>query len=52
MIQNTEEVGSSMSKFIPHAYQSYAIQKIIENPACGLFLDMGLRQNGHHFDRN
>lgn len=32
-----------MSKFIPHAYQSYAIQKTIENSACGLFLDMGLR---------
>lgn len=31
-----------MTKFIPHSYQDYAIEKIIENPAYGLFLDMGL----------
>lgn len=29
-------------KFIPHRYQEYSIQKIIENKAVGLFLDMGL----------
>jgi SNF2 family DNA or RNA helicase len=29
-------------KFIPHDYQRYAIEKIIELPAAGLFLDMGL----------
>ncbi|MDY7044054.1 DEAD/DEAH box helicase [Virgibacillus sp. M23] len=29
-------------KFIPHQYQEYAIQKIIDTPAAGLFLDMGL----------
>lgn len=29
-------------KFIPHDYQRYAAEKIIELPACGLFLEMGL----------
>ncbi|MGD9678412.1 MAG: SNF2-related protein [Vulcanibacillus sp.] len=29
-------------KFIPHEYQRYAIQKIIDTPAAGLFLEMGL----------
>lgn len=29
-------------KFAPHSYQDYAIQKIIEQPAVGLLLDMGL----------
>lgn len=29
-------------KFIPHEYQTYAIKKILEKPAVGLFLDMGL----------
>ena len=29
-------------KFVPHDYQRYAIDKIIEMPAAGLFLDMGL----------
>jgi len=29
-------------RFVPHNYQAYAIEKIIENPACGLLLDMGL----------
>ena len=29
-------------KFIPHLYQVYAIQKILDLPATGLFLDMGL----------
>lgn len=28
--------------FIPHEYQKYSIQKIIENDKYGLFLDMGL----------
>ena len=31
-----------MTKFIPHEYQQIAIEKIIENKAYGLFLDMGL----------
>jgi hypothetical protein len=30
-----------MSNFIPHDYQNFSIQKIIDNPAAGLFLDMG-----------
>ncbi|WP_152658281.1 DEAD/DEAH box helicase [Oceanobacillus sp. CFH 90083] len=29
-------------EFVPHQYQEYAIQKIIDTPAAGLFLDMGL----------
>jgi len=29
-------------KFIPHKYQEYAIQRILETPAIGLFLEMGL----------
>jgi SNF2 family DNA or RNA helicase len=29
-------------KFIPHKYQEYGIQKIIDTPATGLFLEMGL----------
>ncbi|WP_422447841.1 SNF2-related protein [Thermoanaerobacterium sp. DL9XJH110] len=29
-------------KFIPHTYQKYAIQRILEQPAVGLFLDMGM----------
>lgn len=29
-------------KFKPHGYQSYCIQRIITDPAVGLFLDMGL----------
>lgn len=29
-------------KFIPHSYQRYAIERIISDPALGLFLDMGL----------
>lgn len=29
-------------KFLPHSYQKYAINKVIENPVCALFLDMGL----------
>lgn len=28
--------------FKPHAYQEYAIQRIIDHPAAGLFLDMGM----------
>lgn len=28
--------------FKPHQYQDYAIQQIIDNPECGLFLDMGM----------
>lgn len=29
-------------QFIPHKYQKFAIDKVIETPYCGLFLDMGL----------
>ncbi|MCI1574722.1 MAG: DEAD/DEAH box helicase [Weizmannia coagulans] len=29
-------------KFKPHEYQKYAIKQILENPAAGLFLDMGM----------
>ena len=29
-------------EFKPHKYQEFAIQKIIDTPACGLFLEMGL----------
>lgn len=29
-------------KFIPHAYQSYCINRLLVDPALGLFLDMGL----------
>lgn len=29
-------------KFIPHDYQAYTIDKILNTPKCGLFLDMGL----------
>lgn len=29
-------------KFTPHPYQQRAIEMIIDNPCCGLFLDMGL----------
>lgn len=29
-------------EYIPHDYQKYATEKIMELPACGLFLDMGL----------
>lgn len=31
-----------MTQFVPHAYQQVAIEKIIENPAYALLLDMGL----------
>ena len=29
-------------KFVPHPYQAYCIQAILDKPAVGLFLDMGL----------
>ena len=29
-------------KFIPHPYQQMAIDKILDTPRAGLFLDMGL----------
>ena len=29
-------------KFVPHQYQQHAIDRIIDTPAIGLFLDMGL----------
>ncbi len=31
-----------MKEFIPHNYQEYCIDRIISDPAIGLFLDMGL----------
>lgn len=31
-----------MTKFIPHSYQEFAIQHVLEHAATGLFLDMGL----------
>lgn len=46
-------------KFIPHSYQRYAIDRIVEGAAVGLFLEMGLGKtvitltafNELHFDR-
>lgn len=29
-------------RFIPHKYQQYAIDRIINDPTVGLFLEMGL----------
>ncbi|CAM4184783.1 hypothetical protein PAAL109150_14490 [Paenibacillus alkaliterrae] len=29
-------------KFIPHKYQEYAVDRIMDTPAVGLFLEMGL----------
>ena len=29
-------------KYVPHDYQKYATEFIIEHPACGLYLDLGL----------
>lgn len=29
-------------KFVPHAYQSYCINRLLTDPALGLYLDMGL----------
>lgn len=29
-------------KYVPHDYQAYATEFIIEHPACGLYLDLGL----------
>lgn len=29
-------------KFIPHQYQAYATQRILDTPFLGLFLEMGL----------
>lgn len=29
-------------EFKPYPYQQYAIQHVLDNPSCGLFLDMGL----------
>ena len=29
-------------KFIPHDYQEYATEFVLEHPCCGLILDMGL----------
>lgn len=31
--------GDEMSRFEPHAYQSYCIEQIIQRPKLGLFLD-------------
>ncbi len=29
-------------KFIPHDYQKFATQFVLDHPCCGLILDMGL----------
>lgn len=29
-------------RFIPHDYQQFAIERLMEMPEAGLFLDMGL----------
>lgn len=29
-------------KFVPYNYQRYCIDRIVKDPAVGLFLDMGL----------
>ncbi len=29
-------------KYVPHGYQAYATERIITQPACGLFLEMGM----------
>ena len=34
--------GGELMKFIPHPYQDYAIDRIINQASVGLFLDMGL----------
>lgn len=34
-----------MARFIPHEYQEVAIDWARQKPFCGLFLDMGLRQD-------
>lgn len=39
-------------RFQPHPYQRYCIQRIIADPAVGLFLDMGLGENGDYPDRH
>ena len=39
-----------MTKFKPHKYQEAAIDFILDKPASGLFLDMGLRQNNYNTD--
>lgn len=31
-----------MAKFVPHAYQRYCIHRVLNTPALGLLLDMGL----------
>lgn len=31
-----------MTKFVPHAYQTYCINRVLTTPALGLLLDMGL----------
>lgn len=50
LLLEPEEVMPKM-KFIPHNYQFYAIEHIINNNAAGLFLDMGLgRQNDYNLN--
>lgn len=31
-----------MTKFVPHEYQRYCINRVLNTPALGLLLDMGL----------
>lgn len=39
-----------MKEFCPHNYQQYCIDRIIRDPALGLFLDMGLGKTGYYTD--
>lgn len=41
-----------MSKIELHDYQKTAVDFILDNPMCGLFLDMGLRQNCYISNRH
>jgi len=40
-------------RYIPHEYQRYCEERIVNEPFIGLFLEMGLgpRQNRHHPER-
>ena len=42
MKYRNEERGCCPMKFIPHAYQQYAIDFLMDHPVAALLLDMGL----------
>ena len=42
MKYRNEERGCCQMKFIPHAYQQYAIDFLMDHPVAALLLDMGL----------